>query len=121
MRIDHIDRVDALSPESCQELHSHAQRVQKEARKLRAQAKRLRRAQGAEARQRQKLFSRMADASKKWTDPFMHREDMEIHLPHRKMEASHEHMHREEGLGKRGRRRERPEHERHERGMSHEE
>ena len=66
MRTEKIERLRDLSPESRQELNKQVERVQKEARKLRAQARRLRRTQNVEARQRKKLLVQMAESSKNW-------------------------------------------------------
>lgn len=68
-----IERLDDLSHESRKQLNEQIERVQKEARKLRAQARRLRRAQHAETRQRKKLVAQIAESSKNWGQDVLQR------------------------------------------------
>ncbi|HEX7735606.1 MAG TPA: hypothetical protein VF458_12130 [Ktedonobacteraceae bacterium] len=68
-----IERLDDLSQESRKQLKEQIARVQKEARKLRAQARRLRRAQHAETRQRKKLLAQIAESSKNWGQDMLQR------------------------------------------------
>jgi len=73
MQTDTIERLDDLSQESRKQLKGQIERVQKEARKLRAQARRLRRAQSAETRQRKKLLEQVAESSKGWGQSVLQR------------------------------------------------
>lgn len=64
MQTDTMERLDALSQESQKKLHKQIERVQEEAKQLRAQARKLRRAQHAEAKKRKKLVEQMVKSSK---------------------------------------------------------
>jgi len=73
MQTDTIERLDDLSHESRKQLKGQIERVQKEARKLRAQARRLRRAQNAETKQRKKLLEQVAESGKAWGQSVLQR------------------------------------------------
>lgn len=66
MQNDLFERLDTLSQESRQKLNDQIERVQEEARQLRMQARRLRRAQHSENRQRKKLLEQIAQSGKGW-------------------------------------------------------
>ena len=67
------ESLDQLSQESRKQLKKQIERVQEEASKLRAQARRLRRAQHAETRKRKKLLEQVAQSSKSWTESALKR------------------------------------------------
>jgi hypothetical protein len=64
MQTEQIERLKDFSQEKRQQLQNQAERSQKEIRKLKAQARRLRRVQQAEMKQRQKLLAQIVQASK---------------------------------------------------------
>lgn len=64
MQTRNIESLDGLSQEGRKQMKEQIERVQKEAEKLRAQARRLRRAQNAESRQRKKLLEQLAESGK---------------------------------------------------------
>jgi gas vesicle protein len=66
MQVKDMVDVDELSSESRKQLKKQSKRVQKEAAKLRAQARRLREAQNAEVQERKKLLGQVAETSRDW-------------------------------------------------------
>jgi hypothetical protein len=66
MQVKDMTDLDELSLEGRKQLKKQSARVQKEAGKLRAQARRLRKAQNAEISERKKLLGQVADASRDW-------------------------------------------------------
>ncbi|HEY0755005.1 MAG TPA: hypothetical protein VGD98_13690 [Ktedonobacteraceae bacterium] len=70
---DIVERLDELSQESRQQLNEQIERVQKEARKLRAQVRDLRREQKVEIKQRKKLLEEVASSGKEWTQDVLQR------------------------------------------------
>lgn len=66
MQVKDMEDLDELSLEGRKQLKKQSARVQKEAGKLRAQARRLRQVQNEESRERKKLLAQMADLSRDW-------------------------------------------------------
>jgi hypothetical protein len=73
MQTDFLERLDAISQGSRERLNGRIEHIQREARKLHFQARRLRRAQQAEKKQRQRLLEQIARTGKTWVQKMLNR------------------------------------------------
>lgn len=73
MQTEFFERLDELSQESRHQLDKQIKNVQSEARRLKMQARRLRRAQRAEVKKRQNLLKQVTSATRDWSQEALRR------------------------------------------------